>query len=259
MSFVLPFLVATNSVSADVIVSPGKSLPNGGTKVPAITITGMIADTDVSRFLKAIEEAESDAHALGVKSKPYFIVFLDSPGGSVKAAMAIGREIRKSRPLSVTVPENGRCVSSCVLILAGGASRAVYGRVGIHRPFLQEDINYSPEDQKKTYSTLEKVIKDYLNEMNVPTALYDTMFRIPPEKVRFLSAAELQNYNLSEDDPYFKEADDAAIAKGFGLSKAQYVQYKAEINRLCQSAPSAAEFHNCSERVLKKFTAKHLK
>jgi len=97
--------------------------------------------------------------ALGDKKLPLFI---SSSGGSVKAALAIGREIRK-RKLDVVVErtvfqrceptpsacdrealkdgDKGRpqsigayCVSACVFILAGGIQRVVpaYGFVGLH-------------------------------------------------------------------------------------------------------------------------------
>src|SRR5262249_4388077 len=69
---------------------------------------------------------------------------IDSPGGSVTAAMAIGRLIRKENmrvsvgfpTKSVPVKIVGRCISACVLILAGGVGR-VFSVIGIHRPYLE--------------------------------------------------------------------------------------------------------------------------
>ena len=101
--------------------------------------------------------------ALGQKKLP---IFISSPGGSVPAALAIGREIRK-RKLDVAVertifqkcelaaavfhvcdlralkdgdtgrPESiaAQCASACVFILAAGTERVVpvYGFVGVHQ------------------------------------------------------------------------------------------------------------------------------
>ena len=101
--------------------------------------------------------------ALGQKKLP---IFISSPGGSVPAALAVGREIRK-RKLDVAVErtifqkcelaaavfhvcdlralkdgDTGRpksiaaqCASACVFILAAGTERVVpvYGFVGVHQ------------------------------------------------------------------------------------------------------------------------------
>jgi hypothetical protein len=101
--------------------------------------------------------------ALGQKKLP---IFISSPGGSVPAALAIGREIRK-RKLDVAVertifqkcelaaalshvcdlralkdgdggrpePIAAQCASACVFILAAGTERVVpvYGFVGVHQ------------------------------------------------------------------------------------------------------------------------------
>src|SRR5262249_12605033 len=97
---------------------------------------------------------------LGQRKLP---IFISSPGGSVPAALTIGREIRK-RGLDVAVErtifqkceqgpspcdfraitdnDKGRpepvaayCASACVLILAAGTERVVpvYGYVGVHQ------------------------------------------------------------------------------------------------------------------------------
>ena len=70
-------------------------------------------------------------------------VLIDSPGGSITPAIAIGRLVR-ARGLRVEVARvaDGRptdasasCASACVLVLAAGTSRGVgpAARVGVHR------------------------------------------------------------------------------------------------------------------------------
>lgn len=81
--------------------------------------------------------------ALDRAGTPRPVVVIDSPGGSVAPALAIGRLIR-ARGLDVAVgrPADGRssaagagCASACVLVLAAGAERRVGpgAAVGVHR------------------------------------------------------------------------------------------------------------------------------
>lgn len=59
---------------------------------------------------------------------------INSPGGDIAAAMAIGRMFREER---AWLHVNGVCISACVLILAGAVDRSTnFGRVGIHRPYF---------------------------------------------------------------------------------------------------------------------------
>lgn len=109
-------------------------------------------------------------------------------------------------------------------MLAGGVTRVVGGRIGVHRPYLEEDIAYTATSQRKVYADIEEKVKSYLSYVNVPTSLYYLMFRIPPEKVRFLSNEELQQFNLNEDDPYFEEAATATAAKRVGITKLEYIK-----------------------------------
>jgi hypothetical protein len=61
---------------------------------------------------------------------------INSQGGDVNAAIAIGRMFRKERA-HLQVNENSVCISACVLILAGAVERPVSGAIGIHRPYLR--------------------------------------------------------------------------------------------------------------------------
>jgi hypothetical protein len=131
------------------------------------------------------------------------------------------------------------------MLLAGGTSRLVEGAVGIHRPYLEDDRAFSPEQQRRNYAAIEKEVKDYLESVNVPTSLYDNMFRIPPEKVRFLNERELQTLGLNEDDPFHKEAVDAQGAQGAGLSKSEYQRRQS----ICARSMSMDEAAECYKRL----------
>ena len=227
-------IFAICDAQAEISYAPAHKTSTGGVAAK-IRIYGEITRGDTEQFHLLKDAALSSARSIGLPGSdggPFdegpFIVELDSYGGSVVAAIEIGKEIRKAKPWSVTVASSASCVSSCVLILAGGTTRFVQGRVGIHRPFIDADSAFTAESQKQNYAEIERMVKDYLAYVNVPTSLYDVMFRIPPEKMRYLSRTELQEFNLSEDDPYLKEARDAKNASDAGLSKSEYQKRMAE-------------------------------
>lgn len=193
-------------------------------KSVAVYITGIIRDEDADTFKKIIKE----------NGRPNQIL-LDSTGGSVDAAVDIGRQIRTFKELAPMLIVRNECISSCVLILAGGLSRMVLNNavIGIHRPFLAKDKNTTIEDQKKEYNRIEKLVKGYLSEVNVPVTLYDLMFRIPSGDVRYLTNNELQEYNLNENDPYYEEATNTKRAERLGISKYEYLKMRNEQKEKC--------------------------
>lgn len=253
--FSLPFMAFFQHAWSDVSITIYNPHSN------IIKISGIIADGDEEHFRKLIGQ-----HGLPVA------IELNSKGGSVHAAISIGRQIRQlvhqiNSPNSlhrvpfVVVNNNETCVSSCVFILAGGHKRIIEsgGLVGIHRPFLPEDRNISMEKQKIVYQNIEKEIKDYLEEVNVPITLYDTMFRIPANKIRYLSEQEMQNYNLNEDDPYYHEAELAESADVYGMSKMEYMKFDNERDAECYGKislnnPDALKMLlDCSDKLKKKY------
>lgn len=247
---IFTFLFGVTGIAvADVSFDPAIAGSDGSITLPTITISHEINKKDVQAFIEALKSAKKSIQSLGLKSPDQngelvLTVLLESDGGSVSAAIEIGKAIRNENVFSVMVPENASCVSACVLVLAGGIRREVNGSVGIHRPYLNEDEAYTVTKQKKVYSVIEKNVKDYLANVNVPTELYDVMFRIPPEKVRFLSGEELQEFNLNEDDPYYREAKVAVAAKKAGLTKMEYLARWKQ----CHTYPTQDQILDCLSR-----------
>lgn len=212
------------TASADVRFVPGG--PDYGGNMAAIDIVGTIKKGDYERFLAAYERNKINWKGSGSNPGDGVLVRLNSDGGDVKEAMAIGAKVRETK-MSVFRTGDSRCISACVFVLAGGVQRSVFGRVGIHRPYLAVDNATTEAQQKRNYDDIERDIKTYLRHVNVPTSLYDTMFRIAPHEVRFLSKTELQDFGLLGNDPYYEEASTTASAKEMGISKSEYLARKA--------------------------------
>src|SRR5580700_8203521 len=144
----------------------------GGTVVsapPFVYITGTIEASDTAT-VEALLRSPGAA----------IIVRINSDGGSVEAAMAIGRLLRKTGK-AVAVEAGDRCASACVFILAAGVERIVEGDVVIHRPYLIEDLPGSVGYDAQ-YKRTEQLIRSYFAEMNIPAALGDRMLAIPPDE-----------------------------------------------------------------------------
>ena len=244
----LLLLVALGSQArADLSYTPGSGQGNGNGVIPKIKVHGEIRDNDAAQFPSLLAVAKESARKLGfqIPNRAPLFIELDSRGGSIRAALSLGRQIRGANPLSTNVQSGASCVSACVMLLAGGTSRFVEGSIGIHRPYLDDDRAFTSEEQRRNYAAIEKDVKEYLVSVNVPTSLYDTMFRIPPEKVRYLNERELQTLGLNEDDPFQKEAGDAQNAQSAGLSKREYQRRQS----VCARAKNMDEATECYKRL----------
>jgi hypothetical protein len=230
-------LVLPSLASAEVSYTP----PSGDF-APIILVSGQIRREDIQDFLAFARLArEDDANP----AKGSYHVRLDSIGGDVETALAMGRVLRRDRA-SAVVPDNAKCFSSCVFVLAGAMTRWVDGTVGIHRPHAPVDNATTASAQKQQYERLEKKVKPFLQAMNIPQELYDYMIRIPPDKVKILSPDDLQRYGLNENDPYEDAASIAIVAKSLGISSEEAIRRMAKVKAECSSADP-----DCVTRILK--------
>lgn len=231
---------------------------------PGIDITGIISEKDllaVKEIAVAIIAYQHRSKEQG-KSKlfttPTFRLF--SQGGDIRAAIEIGRQIRKMSAKTV-VPVPGQCYSACVFIFAGGVERMMFGELGIHRP-------YSIQTGERNYDTVQKeqretagLAKAYLQEMNVLPALYDAMVTVPPDKLRILSRSEIIEFGLGVD-PVHQEIENASDAKRYNLSMPLYLSRKAEADSSCSFSNKFSEMtseerdaegyelYQCSEAIM---------
>ena len=215
-----------------------------------IFVSGDITPGDGDRLTRAIQRVESRSRDRPCSDK-FFMMKLISNGGSVEAAMELGRVIRKYGML-VIVPLDSNCFSSCVLVLAAGADRASYGRVGIHRPYFGDLSNQaSLEEIRKRQNAVRIKIRSYLAEMDVSPTLMDQMLSVPPEKVRILSKQELSDLRLTGKDPSFEEREIARQAKFWGLTSSEYRARSEVVSSRCRKK-SGIEDSVCQIQIMLK-------
>ncbi len=217
-------LISINSI-ADISVGDDAN----GQKI--ITISGQITPSDYSTLIAKEKEILSGGKKLSQ------IVDLDSPGGDLMTAIKIGRHFRQSKIYYrfVRVWPDAICASSCVFLLAAGIHKwpDEGSKIIIHRPFVDNDSMLDKDKQKKRYKKIEKIVKDYLEEVNVDSRLYDDMFRIDSDSGKLLSEDELFGYGLKGDDPFYKEANEARRAKELGISKSDLYKRDAKVESVC--------------------------
>jgi hypothetical protein len=186
-----------------------------GAKCPSwISATGAITSDSARDFL-LFAKGQSLAGAT---------VVLDSDGGSVIGALALGREIRKlalnttvGRVVDLPATSNGGsrvavlpradCESMCAFVLLAGVERTVpaEARVMVHQIWLgdrREDptaMSYSAEDLVLVQRDIGRLAR-YTAEMGASIDLLDLALRIPPwEPMHAMTPDELRATRLATD------------------------------------------------------------
>jgi membrane-bound ClpP family serine protease len=209
-----------------------------------IRIQGAITAADPDELKRLIEQTRQEAESKHWPLDPPY-VYLDTPGGDVSAALAIGRFLRKEQ-IAVQIDPQGICYSACVMVLAGAVVRNMQGRVGIHRPYFEVPKDKISSDRYSAqFQRMLQELRAYFREMNVNEQLADAMLRTEPEQMRVLNSAELRTYGLSAIDPVLQEIRDLKGAQERGLSRQEYMSRKALAKTQC-----ANEATTCYAQIL---------
>jgi len=172
-----------------------------------VAASGMIRPESVSDF-------EAFAQKNDIRGAT---IALESEGGSVLGAIALGRSIRRlgmttTIGRTTDLPSNGRatlsprtdCESMCAFVLLGGVKRIVpaEARVRVHQIWLgdrREDATaavYSAEDLVIVQRDIGRLAQ-YTAEMGGAVELLEVSLRIPPwEPMRALTREELRRMRL---------------------------------------------------------------
>jgi hypothetical protein len=227
-----------------------------------IIFKGEVSKQDIDAFRKVLDlsctEAKKNEHGV-IK----YDLSLDSRGGDVDAALAIGRLMRNAkfpvRDISFVtkVMHEHRCYSACVFILGAGLRRNVYSPdeiVGIHRPyFAQLDQKYSTAEIRQIRSIQNKAIREYLVEMDIAENLLDAMLAVPPDKIKLLTEGELTQFRLNLPDANFEEKTTANHARSWYLTSSEYRERYTQYQAKCMPWPPRPydqEWHEVCEATV---------
>lgn len=144
-------------------------------------------------------EAEIEAHGEYIRT-----VTLDSPGGAVADALAIGKLIR-GKGYATSVAAGALCASSCPLIFAGGRERIATAQsaIGVHQIYaatpgesLQSRVAAAGQAMSDA-QTLTAQISRYLKGMGVDEEVWLKALETPPDRLTYFSAEDLKRLNLA--------------------------------------------------------------
>lgn len=137
-----------------------------GSDARLIVVSGPIERLDADRFIN---------QTVGVTKA---VVILDSGGGAVIDALAIGRSIRR-RGFFTAVPDNTLCASSCALIWLAGKQRFAEENsiVGFHAAYIYKNGKTSETGVGNA------LIGSYLNDLGLSDTAIIFVTSAPPEGI----------------------------------------------------------------------------
>lgn len=125
-------------------------------------------------------------------------VVLNSTGGSVYDAIAMGRLIREKK-FATAVENGGYCASSCPLVFAGGAERRAADKavIGVHQAFSPGDPGFDGARGMAEAQKISAECQKYLSEMGVDLKLWVHAMETPKDQLYFLKPDELLSLKLA--------------------------------------------------------------
>jgi hypothetical protein len=130
-------------------------------------------------------------------------VVLNSPGGSIADAMAMGRLIREKK-LSTEVEAGKYCASSCPLVFAGGIERRAGDKavIGVHQvAAIASAANGPPRDEMSMAQDVSARCQRYLAEMGINLQVWVHAMETPHDKLFVFKPDELKALNLATTIP----------------------------------------------------------
>jgi hypothetical protein len=147
----------------------------------------------------------SEAFAAEIAKRGDYVktVVLNSPGGSVSDALAMGRLIRERR-LSTEVEAGKLCASSCPLMFVGGQERRAGEKaaIGVHQVFAASAPD--PNVQRDEMSDAQRIsarCQRYLGDMGINLQVWVHAMETPKDRLFVFKPDELKTLNVVTSAP----------------------------------------------------------
>jgi hypothetical protein len=141
----------------------------------------------------------SEAFAAEVGKRADYIktVVLNSPGGSVTDALAMGRLIRE-RKFATEVEAGKYCASSCPLVFAGGVERRAGDKaaIGVHQVAAISSASAVPRDEMDVAQRISARCQRYLGDMGISLQAWVHAMETPHDKLFIFKPDELKSLNI---------------------------------------------------------------
>lgn len=155
----------------------------------ALRIRGAIAQGDGTRI---VEELRTTRPAL---------VLLDSPGGSVSDALAIGRALRDIGA-ETRLANDAVCFSACPYIFVGGTTRSVAesARLGVHQHAFGESTILPAFLAVEDIQRGQAGVLTHLADMGIDLRIMGPSMATPADEIYILTPEELSDWNVVTGD-----------------------------------------------------------
>lgn len=172
-----------------------------GNATSKLIVTGPIEPGDAEQFKAFWNENAYDSW--------HFVVALDSPGGSLKDGIEIGRFVREvgartevqrySASVSGRYPDElpgAECYSACALAFMGGVERRIPegATIGFHQ--FYGGVGLSSTDTMELTQHTSALIAGYLRDMGAKPALFEIMSGTSPDKMFIPTRPEFTSLNI---------------------------------------------------------------
>jgi hypothetical protein len=161
----------------------------------ALTVTGTILPGSAATFAAAV-----DSYAEYVDT-----VVLNSPGGAVDDALAMGRLIRE-KGFATSVTDGALCASSCPLVFAGGEERvaAPGAAIAVHQIYAAAPTDTSMAARlaaagsaMSDAQSMTAEISRYLIGMGIDAEVWLRALETPPDRLSYFSPDDLIRLKLA--------------------------------------------------------------
>lgn len=147
----------------------------------------------------------AEAFAAEVAKRADYIktVVLNSPGGSVGDALAMGRLIREKK-FATEVAAGKYCASSCPLMFMGGVERRAGDKaaIGVHQVFAMASAdNSAPRDDMSEAQRISARCQRYLGDMGINLQVWVHAMETPKDRLFIFRPDELKSLNLVTPEP----------------------------------------------------------
>jgi len=150
-------------------------------------LEGAIAAGDAGRIIERLAE---------VSPRPEWLV-LQSPGGAVLEALALGRHLRREG-VGTRILAGEYCHSACPWLFAGGAAREAGSDaiLGVHQHYFGKNVMLPAAFAVEDIQTGQGMLMAYLDEMGIDPLVMRHALVTPPDEIYVLVPAELRAYGF---------------------------------------------------------------
>ena len=158
--------------------------------------------------------SQSFAAEVGKRGDYVKTVVLNSPGGSVTDALAMGRLIREKK-FATEVEAGKYCASSCPLMFGGGVERRADDKasIGVHQVAAISTANALPRDEMSAAQNISARCQRYLGDMGISLQVWVHAMETPHDKLFVFKPDELKSLNLVTATPVATPAPAPAPTK----------------------------------------------